>query len=305
MVTLKISYIHGFLLLSRLPFHIVGVLPFILGTLLAIHDGYQMQTTVLGLGILGTVFIMLATYYSGEFFDQEEDTQSGKTEKSRFSGGSQAIQRGLVHPDHVIWAALIALGIAGIIGIIIWLGLGTGPLTIPLGALGMAGGFLYSAKPVRWVSRGLGEVWIAFCYGWLPVAAAYYLQSGTIPISVTSISIPIACSIFAVILMNEFPDYEVDKETGKRNLLVRLGPQRGAVLYAVACIGAVIAAGFLSIHIQSGFIYLIPAILLGILLSILMLKGEWKSVSLREWLCGGTFLLNLGITGAFIAALCW
>ncbi|HWQ66532.1 MAG TPA: prenyltransferase [Methanospirillum sp.] len=299
-----ISFFHGFLLLSRLPFHAVGVLPFILGTLLATHDGYQIQPAVLGLGILGTVFIMLATYYSGEFFDQEEDTRSGQAEKSRFSGGSQAIQLGLVHPNHVIWAAFLALGIAGCIGVIIWLGLGTGPLTIPLGALGMAGGFLYSAKPIRWVSRGLGEIWIAFCYGWLPVAAAYYLQSGEIPVSVTLLSIPIALSIFAVILMNEFADYDVDKETGKRNLLVRFGTQNGAYVYAGACLGAASTAGILAIQFPSGYV-MVPPILLGTILSALMLKGGWKRASMREWLCGGTLLLNLGITGAYIAALWW
>lgn len=293
----------SFLLLSRLPFHSVGIFPFILGTILAMHYGYEIRPDVLGFGVLGTVFIMLATYLSGEYYDQEEDTESGLNNKSKFSGGSQMIQQGQISPRAVLIAALVSLITAGGIGLFIWLGLGTGPLTLPLGILGMIGGFLYSAKPVRWVSRGVGELWIAVCYGWLPVAAAYYLQTGTIPLSVSLISVPVCFSIVAVILINEFADYEADKRWGKRNLLVRLGREKGVLVYEGLVVASVGSSVLLAFWFSAPLLLQIPVVLIGIALCISMISDYWKEFNRREWICGGTILLNLSISGVWILSL--
>lgn len=300
-----ISHMHTLLLLCRLPFHSVGVLPFVLGTVLAMHDGFPLRVDILMLGILGTVFIMLATYLAGDYYDQHEDADSGSGLKSRFSGGSQVIQQGLVDPHRVRQASLAALACAGCTGLYIWLGLGTGPLTIPLGLIGIAGGFLYSARPVRWVSRGLGEIWIAVCYGWLPVAAAYYLQAGTITSLLTLITGPICCSIVAVILINEFADYEADRRWGKRNLLVRTGLTRGIQVYGVLVLGAASGAHILAWLISGSFLIQAPAFLTGLLLCLMVARGDWMDHDRREWICAGTLLLNLLITGSWIIAFSW
>lgn len=303
MVLRIIPGLRSFLLLSRLPFHSVGILPFILGTILAMHHGYEIRPDVLGFGVLGTVFIMLATYLSGEYYDQEEDTESGLNIKSRFSGGSQVIQQGQISPRTVLIAAVASLITAGGIGLFIWLGLGTGPLTLPLGILGMIGGFLYSAKPVRWVSRGVGELWIAVCYGWLPVAAAYYLQAGSIPLSVSLISAPICFSIVAVILINEFADYEADKKWGKRNLLVRLGREKGVLVYEGLVVASVGSSVLLTFWFSAPLLLQAPVFLIGIALCILMIRNYWKEFNRREWICGGTILLNLSVSGVWILSL--
>jgi len=57
----------------------------------------------------------------------------------------------------------------------------------------------------------------------LPVASAYYIQTSAIHPVIHWMAIPIGITIFNVILLNEFPDYEADKATGKKNLLYRLG----------------------------------------------------------------------------------
>ena len=302
---LLLSRIHGFILLSRLPFHIVGILPFILGTVLAYHLGYQIKPDILILGILGTVFIMLATYYIGEYSDQNEDNISGGINKSRFSGGSQAIQQGLVTQVDARNAAYISIFLAGCIGILLWLGLGTGPLTIPLGVIGMTGGFLYSARPVRWVSMGLGEIWIAICYGWLPVAVSYYLQADTIPFFVSLISIPVSFSIVAVILINEFPDYMADLNAGKRNLLVRAGLEKGAKIYSLICLATVISAFITGLLFFNEILFVAPFLILGIALSFLVLAGYWRSPKRLEIICACTLILNIGISGALIISTLW
>jgi 1,4-dihydroxy-2-naphthoate octaprenyltransferase len=184
------------------------------------------------------VFVMLSTYYAGEYWDYAEDVLSARTGPSRFAGGSGVVQRGLLPRRAPLWGSLTSLLLAIGVAAILRVGYRTGPWTIPFAILGLLGGFFYSARPVRWVSTGLGELWIAFCYGWLPVAVGYYLQVGTIAPLIHWLAVPIGLTICNVILLNEFPDYLADRATGKANLVARLGREQGAHLYALISLGA-------------------------------------------------------------------
>jgi len=168
----------GWLKLSRPTFHLVGVLPFILGTILAWRLEGVFHTATSVLGILAVISVMLSTYYAGEYSDYREDVISRSIFKSRFSGGSGVILEGTISGREAQRASIITLVSAGIIGIILQFGLDTGPYTIPMGILGIFSGFFYSTRPVRLVTRGVGEILIGFCYGWLPIATAFYIQTG-------------------------------------------------------------------------------------------------------------------------------
>ena len=159
---------------------------------------------------------MLAAYLAGEYEDVEEDRISADLAPSRFAGGSGMVVGGLVPARHALWGAYVALVLAGVVGLILFFVWQTGPWTIPLGVIGMAGGFYYSSRPVRWVSSGVGELWIAVCFGWLPVATGYYLQTGEFSPLILAVSVPLGLTIFNTILVNEFPDYPADAAAGKR-----------------------------------------------------------------------------------------
>lgn len=170
--------IYGYVAMARLPFHLVGILPFVLGTVIAYKQRGMFQPLHFILGVLGSIFIMLATYYGGEYWDYREDFLSKEGGESKFAGGSGIIPRGILPRKFALYASIISLCITAVIGLILHFLLHAGKLTLPLGTVGALGGFLYSAQPVRWVKRGIEEIWIAFCYGWLTVAVGYYLQTG-------------------------------------------------------------------------------------------------------------------------------
>ncbi len=288
--------------LSRPPFHLVGVLPFVLGSELAWRQGKIFRWDIGLWGVLGVVFIMLATYYGGEYWDCVEDGISARTGRSPYSGGSQVIERGLLPRRAALWGALVSLCLAGGVGLVLWLGYRTGPWTIPFGVLGMVGGFFYSARPLRWVSRGWGELWIAFCYGWLPVAVGYYLQTGKIAPLVHWLALPIGLTIFNVILLNEFPDYDSDRTAGKGNLTVRLGRERAAYLYGIASLGswvAVIVSLRQGVPGQLFWLYL-PVLVLSLLVSTMVLSRRWHARRTLERLCAANLLVNLATTAAYI-----
>lgn len=300
-----LSRLKAWLRLSRPLFHIVGVLPFLLGAVLAWSETGTFSLVVFLLGSAGAVLIMLAAYYAGEYWDIEEDRIASGLTRSRFAGGSGVMVEGLVSRRHVLAGVWLSLILAGIVGVLLVVVFQTGSWTIPLGVIGMIGGFYYSSRPVRWVRTGLGETWIAFCYGWLPVNTGYYLQAGRFLPLATWISIPVALTIFNVILINEFPDYEADRAAGKENLAVRLGLHQASVLYAAVAIVSWISF-WLMPHAGAPIIFIpfmIPFQIVSALLVVRLVRGAWKDRSSLEFMCAGTILVNVGISAALLASL--
>jgi 1,4-dihydroxy-2-naphthoate octaprenyltransferase len=296
--------IQAWFALSRPPFHTVGVLPFILGTVLAYKSQGVFNFQVLMLGTIGVILIMLSTYYGGEYWDFVEDTLSAKNNPSKFAGGSGVLQKGIL-PRHVALSASIAsLSLALVVGIVLQFAYRRGPLTLAFGVVGLIAGFFYSARPIRWVRTGFGELLIGFCYGWLPLAVSYYLQTAQIPMLIHWMAVPIGLTIFNVILLNEYPDYESDRTAGKANLLVRLGKRRGAYTYGIAGISSIV---FFIVSLVRGvpakalWLYT-PVAFATVVLVVSVINGHWEKRNTLEKLCGANILVNLGITASYIIA---
>jgi len=294
--------IQGWFVLSRPPFHTVGVLPFILGTYLAFKFNSTFSTPIFVLGVSAVILIMLSTYHAGEYFDYREDEISQRFYKNKFAGGTGIMPAGRMPRSVPFFTSIVSFLAAGIIGLLLQFYFKTGPWTLLLGCLGALPGFFYSTRPVRLVERGCGELFIGFCYGWLPVASAYYIQTAAIIPIINWLAIPIGLTIFNVILLNEFPDYEADKATGKRNLLNRLGKKKGGVLYAALSLlssCAILVSPLLGLPCKIVYIYL-PVLLLSLFIVVMVLQGKHENRKMLERLCGLNIAVNLGTSLTFI-----
>ena len=290
--------------LARPPFHIVGILPFSLGTLLAWKDTGMIHGEVLALGIIAVIFIMMATYFAGEYWDMSENKISFIDHSSRFAGGSRVIEQGLLPPKVALYSSIISLGIAAVLGLVLILVYHVGLWALPMGFIGMLAGFFYSTKPIRWVGTGIGELWIAFCYGWLPIAVGYYLQTGTFSTLVHVIALPIGLTIFNVILLNEFPDYHADKTAGKKNMMVRLGRKKAVYLYTVVALGGWITALYTLVFGVPPvlFMVLFPFIALSLFIIMKLMRKIWDNIQMLETLMAFNLLVNIGTNASFIIA---
>jgi 1,4-dihydroxy-2-naphthoate octaprenyltransferase len=292
----------GWFGLSRPPFHTVGILPFILGTVLAYKFTSSVSIAVFILGVLAVILIMLSTYHAGEYFDYQEDDISHRFYKSKFSGGSGVTQKGILPRSVPFWTSIVSFILAGLIGLILQFYFKTGTYTLVLGCLGAFPGFFYSAKPIRLVQRGFGEIFICFCYGWLPVASAYYIQTATINPIIHWMGIPIGFTIFNVILLNEFPDYIADNSAGKRNLLNRLGKNTCMIIYVTLSLLAslaVLLSPCWGIPFPVLYFYL-PVLIISLFIVVMMLRGKYEDRKMLEILCALNIAVNLGTTLAYI-----
>ena len=300
----NIAKLKGWISLSRPSFHTVGIFPFILGTVLAYKINSAFSFEIFVLGVSGVVLIMLSTYHSGEYFDYQGDVISNRLHKNPFAGGTRVLLNGKTSPLIPLWTGIIALILAGTTGVVLQFVLKTGPYTLLLGAIGAFSGFFYSTHPVRLVQRGVGEIFIGFCYGWLPIAAAYYIQTGTIHPVIHWMSIPIGLTIFNVILLNEFPDYEADLATGKKNLLCRVGKRTGNFIYVASSLlasASMIASPLWGIPFQVIYFYL-PVLMIALFIVVAMLRNKYEDKKTLEILCGLNIAVNLGTTLIYMLA---
>ena len=296
--------LQGWIILSRPPFHIVGLLPFLLGTFLAYRIAGAFNLEVFILGIAGVMLIMLSTHHAGEYFDYKEDVLASRLHNNQFAGGTRVLVEGKMPPRVPFWTSIIAFLIALVIGIVLQFVYSTGPYTLLLGCLGALPGFFYSTEPIRLVKRGVGEIFIGFCYGWLPVASAYYIQTATIAPIIHWLWMPIGFSIFNVILLNEFPDHEADVATGKKNLLYRIGKQKGKVVYILfnllTCLTMLASPG-LGVPWQVIYFYL-PFAAIALFIVYQILTNRHEDAKRLEILCGLNIVVNVGTSLAFMLA---
>jgi len=97
--------------------------------------------------------------------------------------------------------------------------------------MGLFIGFFYTAPPLKFSYRGIGEILIGYAFGPLIVIGAFFVQTQTITMLPFLASIPVALLIMAIILINEFPDAKSDEEAGKHTLVVILGKIASAKIY--------------------------------------------------------------------------
>lgn len=296
----------SWLTLFRLGATARGVLPFLLGGVIAWSQGYAINWVVLVLSMIAVTFIMLMTFLINEYYDYETDVINKTFHK--LSGGSRILPMGLIPRHHSLIAARVCLLLAVIIGLLLHFWLKTGPYTIPLGALAIFIGYFYTAKPFQWSYHGLGEIAIWFSCGWLATITGYYLQTGHIGLVATLASLPGATSVFLLILINEVPDINSDRLMGKRNLAVRLGREKAAILYSILlilCYINIIVIVFFGVPLISALLslILIPFIILNILT---IKRQDINDIKVQEGLSIKTMLfdhlITIIYTVAFLAA---
>ncbi len=202
------------------------IIPILLGTSYAWHSDGVFDARAFAAALVAAVFYHGGMNVINDYFDHLNGADAmNRTPLTPFAGGSRMIQKGLMEPKETLYLAVVLLSAGSLIGL--YLAYLKGPLLILIGAVGLLSGFFYSAPPLFFAGRGLGELMVGLNFGLLTVSGSYYVQTGTLKSGVFFISLPLSFLIAGLLYMNEFPDYEADRISGKRNLLVRLGPERG------------------------------------------------------------------------------
>lgn len=164
-----------------------------------------------------------------DYFDDLNGADAANTGRIfPFTGGARLIQQQQVTAPDTYRYALLLLGMTAAGGI--GLTLISGPGLLIIGAAGLLIGWTYSAPPLQLMSRGLGEVAVALAWSLIVVGAAY-VQQQQFDLLPALCAISYGLMAANILIVNGFPDAASDAQTGKRTLVVRLGPARAALAY--------------------------------------------------------------------------
>ena len=227
----------------RLHFVLPSILPALLGGVIAWAHGYPMHLFHFVLVVIGVTVNHLGLNLVDDVLDYRHavDLQKGE-EKNFFTGGSGVLTEGLLKDTQMLKAAVLFFGMTVVIGV--YLTYACGWPVLVLGLFGMACSIFYTAPPIRFGYRGFGELGLLVNFGPVIVLGSYYVQARAFSCEPLIASLVPGFMMWAMIIINEIPDYETDRNGGKWNLVARFGRQAGAVLYGA---GLAIAYGVLTI----------------------------------------------------------
>jgi 1,4-dihydroxy-2-naphthoate octaprenyltransferase len=229
----------GFLTLraTRLPFLTATVIPVLLGILIAAtHGSFDLVAAVLT--VIGACFVQLGLNVANDVFDTVQGADDANVTPTQFSGGSRVIQYGLVSLRQMATLATLFYVVAGVIGLVLLAFWGSVELLV-IGVVGFIVSIGYTAPPLKFVYRGLGEVAVAIGFGPLMLLGAYVVQTGgALAWEPFVASIPVAVLVALILYVNEIPDRRGDARVGKRTLPVRLPEATVITIYRVSVVVA-------------------------------------------------------------------
>jgi 1,4-dihydroxy-2-naphthoate polyprenyltransferase len=210
--------------LALRPFsYSAAVVPVLVGSALAADREFHAGLFLLAL--LGSVLIQAGTNLATDFFDFTDGVQPSAT-----LGG--AIQSGLLTANAVHRAAIAAFAAGSVCGLIIVAY--TGWPVFAAGLASVAAGYFYTAGPVMYGRRGLGEVMVFLFMGVLMVMASYYVQVQELTWASLYASLPVGLLVANILHANNVRDIENDRRAGKVTIAGLVGrPAADYVLYAL------------------------------------------------------------------------
>lgn len=225
---------------TRLPFLTATIVPVLLGILIAAsHGSFDLVGALLT--VLGAAFVQLGLNVANDVFDTLQGADDANVTPTKFSGGSRVIQYGLLSLRQMATLASAFYLAAAAIGLILLATRGSTALLV-IGVVGIVVSLGYTAPPLKFVYRGLGEIAVALGFGPLMLLGAYVVQTrGALSWEPFVASIPLALLVALILYVNEIPDRRGDARAGKRTLPVRFS--RAAVIagYNVAVVAAYVA----------------------------------------------------------------
>lgn len=214
----------------RLPFATASIVPLLLGTAIAWAVTGVFVWDVFLLTLIGGVCIHLGANVANDYWDYRQGSDNINVEYIRpFTGGSRMIQEGLLSPREVLAGSIVLFSFGAIIGL--YLTFTRGFFILILGLLGIFLAFFYTAPPIKFVSRGIGEIVIGICFGVFLTLGAYFTQAQIFAWEPVIMSLPIALLVSGILYINEFADFIADRDAGKHTLVVRLGRKSASKLY--------------------------------------------------------------------------
>ena len=255
----------------RIKFLLASVIAVSLGLSLAWYAGSSIDIFHALLTFAGVISLHASVDLLNDYWDFKRGIDS-KTKRTKMSGGTGVLPEGLLKPKSVYLAGIGFLILGAIIGIYFVMIFG---ITIGL-ILGFAilSVYFYSTKIINW---GLAEVFVTI-KGTLIVIGTFFIQSQGIDDFSIFAGIVVGLLSSLVLFVTSIPDHDVDKEKGRRTLIIIFGKSNSVKTFSIF---PILIYGVIIFGVMTGLFPVYSLIVLlakpFLILAILHLKDSQKS----------------------------
>ncbi len=287
------------MVITRAPFLSASLIPVLVGAAYAASLG-AVSWLAFALALIGAAAVHVAANTLNDLYDWRAGVDQANNDYFLpFSGGSRAIELGLISERGLLRIALGALTVAAAAGLgIAALGV---PAILPLGVVGVVIAWAYTAPPLRLIARrGVGELLIGAAFGPLITFGTALAMTGSASLQAALVGIPVGLLTTAILWINEFPDAASDQATGKLTAVVTLGTSAARYGYAALVGGAfAITAGLI---VASAIPVAAAVVLLTAPLALDATRRLFRDYQSRALIAGNSKTIML--QGAFGALFC-
>ncbi len=208
--------------------------PILLGTALAFYQTGTVNLPIFIAALFGGIILHAGTNLVSDYFDYDKGVDREDT-----YGGSRILVEKAMKPRDVLVGGIVAFVIAFLIGVYL-LVLRGWPIVM-FGVAGIIGGYFYTAGPVGYKYRALGEFFVFALMGPLMVWGAHFVQVGQLQwvvqvgglqIMPVLISLPVGILVAAILYANNLRDIEDDTESGYNTQASLVGRKKARIVYA-------------------------------------------------------------------------
>jgi len=226
----------------------------LLGLGTAVWTAGTVNTSLAVLTLVGAICAHISVNAFNEYFDFKSGLDF-TTKRTPFSGGTGTLP---AHPDialgtlHIAWITFAVTGLIGVYFLYI-----RGLYLLPLGLLGLFLIFVYTP----WLTRNAFLCLIApgLGFGPLMVMGTDFVLTGIYSKTAFIASMVPFFLVNNLLLLNQFPDVEADRNIGRRHFPIIFGKHASALVY-----GAFLVFTYLSIVVGVVYHYLPKVSLIGL-----------------------------------------
>lgn len=230
----------AWLRIARFQFYPMAFIAYSLGTAAAFITSHTFSLPVFFLGYAVLFLIEFCTILTNEYHDYGTDCLNSNF--SLFTGGTRILVEGRLKFSEIkvgIAAALFLITLSGYL--LIQINQKASPFTTLLILLsGIILGLGYTAPPLKFSYRGVGEIVVGITHSTYLILCGYAFQTGTLNHPLPwLLSIPLFFSVLAAITLAGLPDRLADSAVSKKTMAVIFGPETAIVMAACfVCISA-------------------------------------------------------------------
>jgi 1,4-dihydroxy-2-naphthoate octaprenyltransferase len=207
-----------------------SVAPVLVGTAIAVHQSGAVWWAGL-LALVVGIAIQLGVNFANDYSDHVRGADSKRV------GPLRAASSGIVAPEQVRSAAIVAFAVAAVAGVVLSLAVDWRLLIV--GAACLLAGWLYTGGPRPYGYLGLGELFVFIFFGLVATLGTVYVQTRQIDAMTVLMGCGVGFLATAILVLNNLRDIETDAAAGKRTLATRIGRQPARILLV-----ALVAAAF-------------------------------------------------------------